>query len=109
MTWGTLFFYGESDQHVKQATNVLLVSSFKKAGSLLHPIVHFHSGVIGGDWDYKNFENVFYRNCILVLMKKSEDRECRCGSLVIVQLAAENHSLAVENVGEFYKHVTPYR
>lgn len=71
--------------------------------------MHFHSGVIRCVGNHKNFKNVLYRNCILVMMKKFEDHECRCGSLVIVQLAAENFFLAVENGGVIYKHVTPYR
>lgn len=94
---------------MKLATNVLLVSKLEKGGSLRHPTVHFHSGVIRCDGDHKHFENVSYRNCTLVMMKKSEDHECRYGSLVIVQLAAENRSLAVENGGVYYKSVTSYR
>jgi hypothetical protein len=84
-------------------------SRLKKGGFHLHPTVHFHSEVIICDGDHKNFENVFYRNCTLLVMKKFEVHECRHGSLVIVQLAAENRSLAVENGGEFYKLFTPYR
>jgi hypothetical protein len=94
---------------VKLATNVLLGSRLKIGDSLLHPTMHFHSGVIRCDGDHRNFENVLYRNCILVMMIKSEDHECRCASLVIVQLAAENRSLAVENGGVHYKQVTSYR
>jgi hypothetical protein len=71
--------------------------------------MYFHSGVIRCDGDHKNFENVLYKNCILVMMIKSEDHKCRCVSLVIVQLAAENRSLAVENGGVLYQHVTSYR
>ena len=94
---------------MKLATHVLLGSRLKKGIYLVHSTMHFHSGVIRCDGAHKNFENVLYRNCILVMMKTSEDHECRCGSLVIVQLAAENRSLAVVNGGVYYKHVTSYR
>jgi hypothetical protein len=47
----------------------------------------------------KIYNNALYRNSILVMMIKSENHECRCGSLVIAQLAAANRFLAVENGG----------
>jgi hypothetical protein len=81
----------------------------RKSGSLRHPTLHFDSGIIRCDGDHKHFENVLFSNYTLVKMKKSEDRACRYGSLFIVQMAAENRSLAVENGGVYYKSVTSYR